>query len=82
MRYISTRGQSGAVSFSEAVLSGLSRDGGLFVPKMLPDFSNRLDSLKCLNYQELAFEVMFPFTSGEFTEEKFKKIIKKTIKYE
>ena len=78
MRYLSTRGQFGSASFSEAVLSGLSRDGGLFVPENLPDFSTRLDTLKCLNYQELAFELMFPFTSGEFTEEKFKKIISKS----
>jgi threonine synthase len=33
MRYISTRGQAPALSFEEAMLSGLARDGGLYVPE-------------------------------------------------
>lgn len=33
MRYISTRGQSPAVSFLDAVLAGMAPDGGLYVPE-------------------------------------------------
>ena len=39
MRFISTRGQAPAVTFSEAVALGLAPDGGLFLPETLPDLS-------------------------------------------
>ncbi len=38
MRYKSTRGAEAGTTFLEAVLTGLSKDGGLFVPE-----SRRLD---------------------------------------
>lgn len=38
MRYISTRGQTPALSFSDAVATGLAPDGGLFLPETLPVF--------------------------------------------
>ena len=36
MRYISTRGTAPILSFEEAMLSGLARDGGLYVPQTIP----------------------------------------------
>lgn len=36
MRYVSTRGESPAVSFFDAVLAGLAPDGGLYVPETWP----------------------------------------------
>ena len=36
MRYISTRGQAPALSFTEAMMTGLARDGGLYVPEVVP----------------------------------------------
>ena len=33
MRYISTRGQAPVLNFGEAMLTGLARDGGLYVPE-------------------------------------------------
>jgi len=38
MRYISTRGQTAPLSFSDAVATGLASDGGLFLPETLPQF--------------------------------------------
>ena len=37
MKYISTRGQSPALTFEEAMLTGLARDGGLYVPESWPE---------------------------------------------
>ncbi|KQW80848.1 threonine synthase [Brevundimonas sp. Root1279] len=37
--YVSTRGRSGAVGFVEALLSGVARDGGLYVPARWPTLS-------------------------------------------
>ena len=36
MRYISTRGQAPALPFAETMLTGLARDGGLYVPETVP----------------------------------------------
>ena len=39
MRYVSTRGEAPALGFSDTVLTGLARDGGLYVPDRWPEFS-------------------------------------------
>ncbi|GAB1489506.1 threonine synthase [Opitutaceae bacterium] len=39
MNFLSTRGQTPALGFSDAVATGLAPDGGLFLPEMLPQFS-------------------------------------------
>ncbi|TIT61058.1 MAG: hypothetical protein E5W63_12560, partial [Mesorhizobium sp.] len=40
MHYVSTRGEAPALGFSDAVLAGLARDGGLYVPREWPHFSS------------------------------------------
>ena len=57
MRYFSTRGLAEPVSFKEAVLSGLARDGGLLLPESVPDASDRMDKWARLSYPELAAEI-------------------------
>ncbi|MDL2218820.1 threonine synthase [Ruminococcaceae bacterium OttesenSCG-928-O06] len=59
MQYESTRDSAVGVSSAQAILTGLSPDGGLFVPKSIPqmDFSR----LKGLSYPEVAFEVLRVF---------------------
>ena len=39
MRYISTRGDAPVLSFEDAMLTGLARDGGLYVPETVPTMS-------------------------------------------
>ncbi len=39
MRYISTRGHAPELNFTEALLTGLARDGGLYLPKTYPQIS-------------------------------------------
>ena len=62
--YRSTRDQH-ATPFlaSQAVLQGLSPDGGLFVPDHLPQLNLELMDLPKLTYQELAFKILQPFFS-------------------
>ena len=36
MQFVSTRGEAPALGFSDAVLAGLARDGGLYVPETWP----------------------------------------------
>ena len=62
MKYISTRGQSPPKTFDEAVLTGLAPDGGLYVPKEIPQFTlKEISSWRSLSYQELAQRVITPF---------------------
>jgi len=62
MRYISTRGQSPAQSFSEILLGGLAPDGGLYLPESYPQFSGAdLTAMRGMNYRELAYTVLSRF---------------------
>ena len=59
MRYISTRGQSPALSFSEILLGGLAPDGGLYLPETYPQFSDAdLTAMRGMNYRDLAFAIL------------------------
>ncbi|MBI5767099.1 MAG: threonine synthase [Verrucomicrobia bacterium] len=63
MRFLSTRGQTPALGFSDAVATGLAPDGGLFLPESLPDFSGDLKRFEGLGYAELCFEFMRVFAT-------------------
>ena len=39
MRYVSTRGEAPELAFEDVLLTGLARDGGLYVPAHWPEFS-------------------------------------------
>ncbi len=63
MKFLSTRGQTPALGFSDAVATGLAPDGGLFLPVSLPDFSKDLKRFEGLSYAELCFEFMRVFAT-------------------
>ena len=63
MKFLSTRGQTPALGFSDAVATGLAPDGGLFLPESLPDFSGDLARFEKLSYAELCFEFMRVFAT-------------------
>ena len=59
MKYISTRGQSPAITFSEILLGGLAPDGGLYLPESYPHFSDAdLTAMRGMNYRQLAFAIL------------------------
>ena len=70
MRYVSTRGRAPDLSFEEAMLTGLARDGGLYVPAQVPQMSRgEIAALRGLSYEEVAYRVMAPFVGDSFNEE-------------
>lgn len=76
MKYISTRGQAPALSFEEAILTGLASDGGLYIPEQLPTFSKEeIASWAGLSYQDLAFNIISPFVDGEIPDADLRGII-------
>ncbi|MGF1503387.1 MAG: threonine synthase [Paracoccaceae bacterium] len=76
MRYISTRGQAPTLPFEETMLTGLARDGGLYVPDEVPLFSTaELSAMAGLSYEDIAFRVMYPFVEDNFDEDEFRGLI-------
>ena len=63
MRFVSTRGQSDPVGFSEAVAQGLAPDGGLYLPEVFPDLSTLVEQWEGLAYPELCFEFLHLFAT-------------------
>ncbi|MCU4654007.1 threonine synthase [Roseibacterium sp. SDUM158016] len=76
MRYVSTRGTAPELTFEEAMLTGLARDGGLYVPAEVPVMApGDIAALAGLSYEEVAFRVMRPFIGDAFTDEEFADLI-------
>ena len=76
MRYISTRGQAPALTFEEAMLTGLARDGGLYVPETIPTLSkDEIAALHGASYEQTAYTVMRPFIGDTFSDAEFRAII-------
>ena len=74
--YKSTRDSNVKATASEAILTGLAPDGGLFVPESIPALDVPLEKLKKMSYQETAYVVMKQFLT-DFTEEELKRCIDK-----
>lgn len=72
--YKSTRSNSQPVTASQAILQGLSEDGGLFVPTAIPKLDVTIEQLMEMSYQEVAYEVMSRFLT-DFTEDELKHCI-------
>ena len=65
MQYVSTRGAAPALSFDEVLLSGLARDGGLYLPESWPRLqAAEWQALAGADYRTLATRVMAPFMAG------------------
>ena len=59
MKYLSTRGHSPALSFSDVLLGGLAPDGGLYLPEKYPQFDDAdLTAIREMNYRDLAFAIL------------------------
>jgi threonine synthase len=72
MRYVSTRGAAPDLSFEEAMLTGLARDGGLYVPAEIPTLSHGdIAAMAGLSYEDIAYRVMRPFIGDTFTDDEF-----------
>ena len=68
-RYISTRGEAPPLSFCDVMLTGLARDGGLYVPETWPLLSpEAIASFFGKPYWEVAVDVIKPFTGGEISD--------------
>ncbi|WP_439142487.1 threonine synthase [Pseudooctadecabacter sp.] len=76
MQYISTRGTAPKLTFEEAMMTGLARDGGLYVPEDIPSLSHaQIAAMAGQSYEDVAYAVMRPFIGDTFTDDEFRGLI-------
>ena len=75
IRYISTRGEQMPLTFKDAVMTGLARDGGLLIPDAIPDVREHLEAWAQLDYQDLAFEIIRLF-SDDISDDQLRTLIR------
>jgi len=81
MEYISTRNSEKIFSFKDVFLKGLASDGGLFVPKSVPNFtSQEMLNLRNLSYNDLACEIITKFCGSEFSKKEIKELVEDSYK--
>jgi threonine synthase len=69
LHYVSTRGEAPSLGFAEAMLAGLSRDGGLYVPETWPRLEPQaIAGFAGRSYAEVAVEVIRPFTADSVSQ--------------
>ena len=79
MKYISTRGNAPKLAFDDVLLTGLARDGGLYLPETWPTFSpDEITAMKGMSYEDVAVKVMLPYVEGAVDEADLVKIVKET----
>jgi threonine synthase len=78
MKYISTRGNAPAKTFTEILLGGLAPDGGLYLPEQYPQVTRaELDAWRNLSYADLAYAVLSKFAT-DIPAADLKAIVSKT----
>jgi threonine synthase len=66
VRYISTRGEAPSLGFIDVTLTGLARDGGLYVPELWPMIdADTIAGFAGRPYAEVACDVISRFAGGE-----------------
>ncbi|MFP3921197.1 MAG: threonine synthase [Dichotomicrobium sp.] len=70
MKYVSTRGAAPRLDFEDAALTGLARDGGLYMPETWPVLSrDQITAFAGKPYGDVAAEVIAPFMGDAMTAE-------------
>jgi threonine synthase len=82
MKYYSTRDKNNLVDFSTAVMDGLAKDGGLFMPVNIPQLSSSfIKDIEKVSFQEIGFEIVKRFSGDEIPHEELKSIIDSAVNF-
>ncbi|HEY8423371.1 MAG TPA: threonine synthase [Clostridia bacterium] len=80
MRYVSTRNKNHTVLSYQAIIDGISPDGGLYVPEELPRVSREeLKKLMAMSYQDKAVFILKAFLP-EFSEDELRECVESSEK--
>ena len=76
MRYISTRRAAPELDFAQAMMTGLARDGGLYVPAAIPQMTTaEIAALAGLSYEDACHRIIRPFVGDTFTDAELRDLI-------
>jgi len=76
MQFVSTRGEAPVLGFSDAVLSGLASDGGLYLPETWPQISPaEIAGFAGKSYADVAFAIISHYVDGEIPDGTLRGII-------
>ena len=76
MNYISTRGAAPVLDFEATMLTGLARDGGLYLPEHVPPMTQaEMAALAGQSYEDQACAVMRPFIGAAFGDDEFRALV-------
>ncbi len=79
MKYISTRGKAAVLDFEGVTLTGLARDGGLYVPESFPTLTaEKIRAMAGQPYADIAFTVIKPFVAGSVDDASLKAMLDAT----
>ena len=82
MRYFSTRDNKYLVSFRTAVMDGLAKDGGLFMPESIPVLpSSMLSDIEKYSFQEIGYRIARNFVENEIPDNDLLNIIENAIDF-
>src|SRR5688572_21514328 len=82
MKYFSTNKQSGVVDFKTATILGLAPDKGLYFPEEIPQLKKEfLQKLDTYSNEEIAFNVIKPYTGDTIPDDKLFDIVKETVNF-
>src|SRR6202007_3182691 len=79
VRYVSTRGEAPKLGFSDALLAGLARDGGLYVPDVMPRLAPaEIEMLAGAPYAEAAAQILSPFVDDALSKDDLSAMTRET----
>jgi threonine synthase len=75
VHYVSTRGAAPTLGFADALLTGLARDGGLYLPLTIPQWGpDAIRALRGVPYPEAAARIMTSFVDEDFDSTEIKSL--------
>lgn len=81
IHYISTRGLAPTLGFADVTLTGLARDGGLYVPDAYPIISaEELANMAHQSYLEIAWRVILPFVVDDIPSADLMRLLQASYK--
>ena len=83
MVYYSLNKPAARVTFKEATIRGQAPDKGLYFPASIPTLSaDLLHNIDTLSREELAFQVIRPYTGDTLPEKELRRIVAETINFD
>ena len=83
MKFYSTNNKNCLVSFREALFKGIADDGGLFMPREIPQLpASFWQNVHHLSFHQIATEIAYPFLSEDISREELEVLVANAFQFE